>query len=119
VGVEHSFSDHRYIELTITLDRPSAENFTKLRLTIWSYYKKRHTRNLHTPPTHVLNSQELDNLVNTFTDICSEAIKKACPSRTVKTKPKPPWWNTTLANLKNECRTYFNRAKYYNILEGF
>jgi len=27
---------------------------------------------------------------------------------------KPPWWNTTLANLIRECRTYFNKAKYNN-----
>jgi len=41
-------------------------------------------------------------------------MKRACPSRTVKAKHKPLWWNTTLANLKSECRTYFNRAKYNN-----
>jgi len=26
VGIEHSFLDYRYIEFTITLDRPPAEN---------------------------------------------------------------------------------------------
>jgi len=31
--------------------------------------------NLPAPPTHVRNGQELDNLVNTFTDICGEALK--------------------------------------------
>jgi len=66
---------------------------------------------MHAPSAHVLNGQELDNVVNTFTDICGQAIKRACPSRLVKAKHKPPWWNTTLANLKRECRTYFNRDK--------
>jgi len=81
------------------MDCPPAKNITNLRLTNWGYYKKVLTKNLRSPPTQVLNGQ-LDNLVNTFSDICSEAIQKACPSRTVKTKRKPPWWNTTLANLK-------------------
>jgi len=58
-----------------------------------------HSSYLHAPPTHVRNGQSLDNLVNTFTDICGEAIKRACPSRTIKAKHKPPWWNATLANL--------------------
>jgi len=31
VGIEHLFSDHRYIEFTITLDCPPAENITNLR----------------------------------------------------------------------------------------
>jgi len=114
VGTEHSFSDHRYIEFTISLDCPPAKNITNLRLTNWGYYKNLLNRNIHAPPTHIRNRQELDNLVNTFTDICGEAIKRACPSRTVKTKHKPPWWNATLANLKKKCRTYFNRAKYNN-----
>jgi len=61
-----------------------------------------------------LNALLAWTLVNTFTDICGEAIKRACPSRTVKANHKPPWWNTTLANLKRECRTYFNRTKYNN-----
>jgi len=39
VGVEHSFSNHRYIEFTITLDCPPAKNITNLRLTNWGYYK--------------------------------------------------------------------------------
>jgi len=112
VGIEHSFSDHRYIEFTISLDCPPAENITNLSLTNWGYYKNLLNRNLHAPPTHIRNRQELDNLVNTFTDICGD--KRACPSRTVKTKHKPPWWNATLSNLKRECRTYFNRAKYNN-----
>jgi len=86
-GVEHLFSDHRYIEFTITV--ALAENITNLKLTNWGYYKKLLTRNLHNPPTHVLNGHELDKLVNTFTDICSEAIKKVCPSRTVITNQ--PW----------------------------
>jgi len=114
VGFEHSFSDHRYIEFTITLDCPPAENINNLRLTNWGYYKNLLNRNLHAPPTHVRNGQELNNLVNTFTDICTEALKRACPSRTVKAKHKPPWWNATLENLKRECRTYFSRAKYNN-----
>jgi len=114
VGIEHSFSDHRYIEFTISLDCPLAENITNLRLTNWGYYNNLLNRNLHAPPSHIRNRQELDNLVNTFTDICGEALKRACPSRTVKAKHKPPWWNATLANLKRECRTYFNRAKYNN-----
>jgi len=96
VGIEHSFSDHRYIEFTISLDCPP-ENITNLRLTNWGYYKNLLNRNLHAPPTHIRNRQELDNLVNTFTDICGEALKRACPSRTVKTKHNPPWWNATLA----------------------
>jgi len=96
--IENSFSDHRYIEFTITLDCPPAENNTYLRLTNWGYYKNLLNRNIHAPPTNVLNGQELENLVNTFTDICGVAIKRSCPSRTVKAKHKPPWWNTTLAN---------------------
>jgi len=112
VGTEHSFSDLRYIEFTISLDCPPAENITNLRLTNWGYYKNLLSRNLHAPPTHIRNRQELDSLANTFTDICGEAIKRACPSRTVKTKHKPP--KATLANLKRDCRTYFNRAKYNN-----
>jgi len=59
---------------------------------------------------NVFNGQELDNVVNTFTDFCGETLKMACPSRTVKAKHKPP----TLANLKRVCRTYFNTAKYNN-----
>jgi len=114
VGIEHSFSDHRYIEFTITLDCPPAENITNLRLTNRGYYNNLLNRNLHSPPTHIRNGQELVNLVNTFTDIYGEALKRACPSRAVKSKYKPPWWNATLANLKRECRTYFNRAKYNN-----
>jgi len=86
VGIEHSFSDHRYIEFTITLDCPPAENIINLRLTNWGYYKNLLNRNLHAPPTHI---------------------------RTYA-KHKPPWGNATLANLKRECRTYFNRAKYNN-----
>jgi len=39
VGIEHSISDHRYIELTITLDCPPAENITNLRLTNWGFNK--------------------------------------------------------------------------------
>jgi len=84
VGIEHSFSDHRYIEFTITLDCPPAENIINLRLTNWGYYKNLLNRNLHAPPTHI---------------------------RTYA-KHKPPWGNATLANLKRECGTYFNRAKY-------
>jgi len=114
VGIEHSFSDHRYIEFTITLGCPPAENITNLRLTNRGYYNNLLNRNLHSPPTHIRNGQELVNLVNTFTDIYGEALKRACPSRAVKSKHKPPWWNATLANLKRECRTYFNRAKYNN-----
>jgi len=44
--------------------------------------------------------------------ILFHSLAKACPSRTVRVKHKPPWCNTTLANLKRECRTYFNRSKY-------
>jgi len=100
VWIEHSFSDHRYIEFTIILDCPPAENITNLRLTNWGYYKNFLNRNLHAPPTNVRNGQVFDNLVNTFTDICGEAIKRACPSRTVKAKHKPIWLcSTTLANL--------------------
>nr|XP_044249376.1 uncharacterized protein LOC123002812 [Drosophila takahashii] len=114
VGTEHSFSDHRYVEFTISLECPPPENIRNLRRTNWGYYKKLLDRNLNTPPTQILDSQELENIVNTFTDICGEAIKKACPSRTVKTKHKPPWWNTTLAALKSDCRSHFNKAKYSN-----
>jgi len=66
VGIEHSFSDHRYIEFTLSLDCPPAENITNLGLTNWGYYKNLLSRNLHAPPTHIRNGQELDNLVNTF-----------------------------------------------------
>jgi len=62
VGIERSFSDHRYIEFTITLDCPPAENITNLRLTNWGYYKNLINKNLHAPPTHVRNGQELDSL---------------------------------------------------------
>jgi len=89
VGVEHSFSDYRYIEFTIIPEGPSAENIKNLRLTTGVTKQKLLTRNLHTPPTYVLNSQKLDSL-------------------------SQPWWNTTLANLKSECRAIFNRAKFYN-----
>jgi len=69
------------------------------------------------PPKHIRNGQKLDNLVNTFTDICGEALKSACTIRTVKAKHKTPLgtqpWrtlkesveltlverNTTIANL--------------------
>jgi len=37
VGTEHTFSEHRYIEFTITLNCPPAENITNLRLTNWGY----------------------------------------------------------------------------------
>jgi len=113
VGIEHSFSDHRYIKFTKTIDCPPAENITNLRLTNWGYFINLLSRNLHAP-AHVSNGQELDTLVNTFTDICGEALKRACPSRTVKAKHKHSWWNATLPNLKRECRTYFNKAKYNN-----
>jgi len=75
LGIEHSFSDHRFIEFKITLDCPT-ENITNLRLTNWGYYKNLLNRNLHAPPRHVLNGQELDNLVNTLTDICGEGLPK-------------------------------------------
>jgi len=58
-GIEHSFSDHRYIEFTITLDCPPAEKMTNLRLTNWGYYKNLLNKNLHAPTTHVLNDKEL------------------------------------------------------------
>jgi len=45
VGIEHSFSDHRYIEYPITLDCPPTENITYLRLTNWGYYKNLLNRN--------------------------------------------------------------------------
>jgi len=87
-GIEHSFSDHRYIEFTISLDCPPAENITNLRLTNWGYYKNLLNRNLHAPPTHIRHREELDNLVNTFTDICG--LKKGLPKQNSQNKAQTP-----------------------------
>ena len=109
---EHSYSDHRYIEVIILDSCPPPGKVVNLKETNWGFYMKSLRKNLAPKPISIPNSvDQLEHLVDHFTESCSQALKKACPSKIIKITHKPPWWTKELRKLKSECGKEFNSAK--------
>lgn len=115
VSQDHSMSDHRYLEFDMDAPRPTVKQFRNKRNTDWAIYKERFSQALPAGiPDTPTSRAELDQLVDSLTDTFNEAMKKACPVKTVRGKPKPAWWSSEISDLRKQCRKLFNEAKKTN-----
>lgn len=111
---EHSFSDHRFIECILEeeLITSKTTKFRNHRKTNWPVYTQELAKCLPVDPPHnPISKETLDNLVETFTKHCNQALHKACPLVKQRGKSKPPWWSSDLKKQQKDCRTQFNKAK--------
>lgn len=107
---EGSLSDHRYIFFDHDNVSLKVTSFRNPRSTDWGLFNEVLATNLlrfQYPSIVVPN--DLDDAVNTVTDVIMDAYEQACPLRTLKTTKGTPWWNRALDKLKQQLRTSWNR----------
>ncbi|XP_033251326.1 uncharacterized protein LOC117190356 [Drosophila miranda] len=94
---DHSFSDDRYIETILSFDIPKPTDYINPRKANWEKYNTTLEELLPPNAPNCPNTEDnLNRLVNRFTDACNKAFKAACPSTRPRGKKKPPWWSKQL-----------------------
>ena len=115
VSKEHSFSDHRFIEIVISESCPEPGTFRNLKSTNWDLHNSTFKELLLSGvPKIPSTKEELDDTVKTITDVFNKALEKACPVKKHRGTPKPKWWSEEIEKLRKSCRRFFNAAKRTN-----
>lgn len=106
---EESLSDHRIITFHLKIEPPRTKWIRNPRNTDWDRYAR--TLSQHSfgdpPPT---NAEELDTLVDTFTDKLLTTFNSACPLRKENLRKNAPWWNSELKSLRKKARATLRQA---------
>lgn len=70
--------------------------------------------------SHLDNTQNVDNLCNTFTDTLLNICKMHIPNKTVKVRPSSkPFYNGYLRRLKRKLNRFHQNAKISNTMENW
>ena len=112
---KHSFSDHRYLQLVMSLTPSEKTTFVNFRKTNWDKFTSTlKTIIPETPPILVQTKQNIEYLVENFTNAINKAQEKSCRPNKPSNKTKPTWWTKELSDQRKITRKQFNQAKYYN-----
>ena len=112
VADEHSFSDHRYIAFEVTGKPTKFVPFRNFKNTNWDAYSRILASKLPECPAQVaVNSAELESNVDEFSAACISALNLSCPLKSHCRRSRPPWWSSTIQQLRSKSRKSFNKAK--------
>ncbi|KAH8394339.1 hypothetical protein KR215_002500, partial [Drosophila sulfurigaster] len=106
-----SFSDHKYIQFTIPLNRvPAAQPFRNPRNMNWAKYSSLVSKSLG-PPCNINSVQDLETTVNVLSAGLLSAFRQSCRLSRPTRRSKPPWWSPDLSSLRGELTSMFQLAK--------
>ena len=112
VPSEESLSDHRFIYFEHLGKFLNSLTFRNPRSTNWDLYQEYLATRFQGYVPEITTPYELDEAVETTTELIVNSYKEACPLRTINVNRKStPWWNTNLAKLRKECRRSWNRRR--------
>ncbi|XP_037943763.1 uncharacterized protein LOC119676591 [Teleopsis dalmanni] len=115
VSQDCSFSDHRYINFDLNfVENPEMNRSSKpinRKRTVWPIFRANLESNLQLDPPTILNCSDIDRAVDLLTSAFRCATNAACKPPEFRGKPKPPWWNLNIADLRKTCTKLFNDAK--------
>ncbi|XP_069968546.1 putative 115 kDa protein in type-1 retrotransposable element R1DM [Bactrocera oleae] len=111
--VDHSFSDHKYIGLSLDASRPKHRTYRNFRNTNWVLYCRKLRSALPTAPDRdsILSADAIEELVEVFSSVSRSALESSCPLKTEKSRGKPPWWTSELTEIRSSSRRLFNKAR--------
>ncbi|GBP08776.1 Retrovirus-related Pol polyprotein from type-1 retrotransposable element R1 [Eumeta japonica] len=109
VSDDFSFSDHRYLEFSISgADRTFF--YRNRRRTDWETHCEILSDVLAQPPT-INNVGEIEESVRFLSNAFRHATERACRVSFRRENCRPPWWTAEIAELRQKCRRLFNEAK--------
>ena len=105
-----SFSDHKYICFSISVDRMPAALIRNKRATNWDVYRTELQSRLDPANGSLSSTAAIDEAVSKLSHAISLAFEKACPLRRFKHVQHVPWWSRELGTLRRSSRRLFRVA---------
>ena len=111
VSNEETFSDHKYLQFELDMEKTQKWEYRNPRRTDWKKYNETLTKEFTQIKMKIEETTlSIEGNINKITKEMCKAFRKTCPISRNKTDKNKPWWTKELQELRQKARRAIRKA---------